>query len=110
MLLLRRCKGTYIAVGATVGTSKWLLAESLTRGLLANMRSSGTLLFALSALLTQSYQQENPQVDLGYEIHEGIYNVCLPVAPHHDTADPRRPRPGTTSLGTYAMPSLQSAS
>ena len=41
------------------------------------MRVCSTLIFALSALPTPTYQQQNPQVDLGYEIHEGFYNVCL---------------------------------
>lgn len=52
------------------------------------MRVSGTLIFALGALLTPAYQQENPQVDLGYEVHEGFYNVYLAYALHHSTADP----------------------
>lgn len=41
------------------------------------MRNSAALIFALSALLTPTYQQENPLVDLGYEVHEGFLNVCI---------------------------------
>ena len=37
----------------------------------------GLSLTVLSTLCASSFQQAGPQVDLGYEIHEGVYNVSL---------------------------------
>lgn len=52
-------------------------SRELDLAFVASMRASGTLILALSALLTPTSQQQNPLVDLGYEVHEGFYNVCL---------------------------------